>query len=149
MNHSGTQQEIWHDTRELSVCAWIGFWAQFALLAAFAAVGAFFAGANEAPGDQTCGVILIVAAALLAFLRLKNWFDNGSAGWGSFLLVDDLSNLLPMIVIFTILGLAGLFTAAGVEYGGLHNGGVALFVASGIGVFLSLKNVFDNLYGGH
>ena len=29
--------------------------------------------------------------------------------------------------------------------GGMHNAGVALFVASGIAVFLSLKHVFDNL----
>ena len=34
--------------------------------------------------------------------------------------------------------------AASYEQGGLHNGGLALFVASGAAVFLNLKHVFDN-----
>ena len=50
-----------------------------------------------------------------------------------------------MIVIFTILGLAGLFIAAGFDHGGLHAAGVALFAASGLAVFLSMKHVFDAL----
>jgi hypothetical protein len=37
-----------------------------------------------------------------------------------------------------------LFVAGGSE-GSLHSAGVALFVTSGLVVFLSLKNVFDNL----
>ncbi len=47
--------------------------------------------------------------------------------------------------MFTALGLAGLFVAAGSEEGSLHVAGVALFATSGLIVFLSLKNVFDNL----
>ena len=66
-----------------------------------------------------------------------------TADWASFLLVDDMANLLAVIVIFTVLGLAGLFIAAGFDHGGLHDAGVALFVVSGLAVFLSMKHVFD------
>ena len=44
-----------------------------------------------------------------------------------------------------VLALVGLFIAAAWENGSLHVAGVALFATSGIIVFLSLKNVFDNL----
>ncbi len=126
------------------VCAWIAFWAQLVVLAVLAMLGASFASADRAPGDYACGLLLSLAAIALAFMRLKNRFDGGAADWGSFLLVDDLANLLAVIVVFTILGLAGLFTAAGFDHGGLHNAGVALFAASGVAVFLSMKHVFDN-----
>ncbi len=130
---------------ELGLCAWIGFWAQLVVLGACAVLGAVFASADSAPGDYTCGLLLSLGAVALAFMRLKNRFDGGAAGWGSFLLVDDMPSLVAVIVIFTLLALAGLFTAAGVEEGGLHDAGVALFVASGLAVFLSLKHVFDTL----
>jgi hypothetical protein len=130
---------------ELGFCAWIAFWAQLVVLGGFAVLGAIFASADSAPGDYTCGLLLSLAAIALGFMRVKNRFDGGAADWGSFLLVDDMANLLAVIVIFTVLGLAGLFTAAGVDHGGLHDGGVALFVASGLAVFLSLKHFFDNL----
>ena len=130
---------------ELGVCAWIGFWAQLVVLGILAVLGAFFASDNGAPGDYACGLVLSLAAIALAFMRLKSRFDGGAADWASFLLVDDLSNLVAVIVVFTVLGLAGLLVAAGVSHGGLHVGGVALFVASGLAVFISLKHVFDNL----
>jgi hypothetical protein len=130
---------------ELGVCAWIGFWAQLVVLGGLAVLGAFFASDNSAPGDYTCGLVLSLAALALAFMRVKNRFDGGAADWGGFLLVDDLPNLVAVIAVFAVLGLAGLFVAAGVGHGGLHDGGVALFVASGLAVFLSLKHVFDNL----
>jgi len=129
----------------LGLCAWIGFWAQFAVLGGLAVLGAVFASSDNFPGDYTCGLLLSLAAVALAFMRLKDRFDSGTSGWASFLLVDDLPNLVAVIVIFAILALAGLFTAAGVEDGGLHDAGIALFVASGLAVFLSLKNVFDTL----
>jgi len=47
--------------------------------------------------------------------------------------------------VFAALGLAGLFIAAGSEAGSLHSAGIALFITSGLVVFLSLKNVFDTL----
>lgn len=128
---------------ELGLCAWVSFWVQLVVLGAFAVLGAAFASEDSAPGDYACGLLLSLAAIALAFMRLKNRFDGGAADWGSFLLVDDVPNLVAVIAIFTVLGLAGLFTAAGVEEGGLHDGGVALFAASGLAVFLSLKHVFD------
>jgi len=130
---------------ELGYCAWIAFWAQLVLLGVFAVLGAFFASADRDPGDYTCGLLLSLAAIALALMRIKNRFDGGSAAWGSFLLVDDMANLVAVIVIFALLGLAGLFIAAGIDHGGLHDGGVALFGISGLAVFLSLKHVFDNL----
>ena len=122
---------------------WILFWAQLVVLAVLAVLGAFFASADDAPGDYACGLFLSLAAIALAAMRVKNRFDGGAADWGSFLLVDDMANLVAVIVIFTILGLAGLFAAAGFDHGGLHDAGVALFAASGVLVFLSMKHVFD------
>ena len=129
--------------REVSLCGWFSFWAQFAVLGAAAVLGAFFAGADVEPGDQTCGVILIAAAFLLMFLRIKAWFDSGSTGGTRALLVDDMPNLIAITVVFVVLALSGIFVAAGVPSGGLHSGGVALVLTSALGIFVSLKNVFD------
>ena len=124
--------------------AWLGFWGELIVLALLTVIGAFFASADASPGDYACGLLLSLAAIALAFMRLKRRFDGGEAAWAGFLLVDDVANLLTVIVIFAILALAGLFVAARFDHGGLHNAGVALFVASGIAVFLNLKRVFDN-----
>jgi hypothetical protein len=140
MNQSGAGPE----RSELGVCAWIGFWAELVVLGFLAVLGAFFASANGAPGDYACGLLLSLAAIVLAFMRLKSRFDGGPADWAGFLLVDDMPNLVAVIVVFIVLALAGLFVAARFEHGGLHDGGVALFVASGLAVFLSLKHVFDH-----
>jgi hypothetical protein len=126
-----------------SYCAWFGFWGQFVVLGLLVAIGGLFAGAGAAPGDETCGLLLALAALALAFLRIKARFDGETGGWGSSLFVDDGTNLILAIAVFVILGLGGAFVAAGVEYGGLYAGGVALFVVSALGVFFSLKNVFD------
>jgi hypothetical protein len=125
--------------------SWIGFWVQFVVLGLLAVIGAFFASQGGGPGDYACGLTLSLTAIALAFLRLKQRFDGGPADWQSFLLVDDIANLTLAIAVFTALGLAGLFIAAGSKEGSLHMAGVALFLASGITVFLSLKHVFDNL----
>jgi uncharacterized membrane protein YhaH (DUF805 family) len=132
------------DSREYWL--WIAFWGQFVVLALLAIVGAFFASEGGEPGDYTAGLWLSLAAVALAFLRLKQYFDAGRTDWPSFLFVDDMTNLIAVIVVFVILGLAGLFIAAGAE-GSLHNAGIALFAASGLAVFLSLKHVFDKLEG--
>jgi hypothetical protein len=63
-------------------------------------------------------------------------------------LVENTANLIAVIVVFAILGWAGLLIAAGAQ-GSLHNAGLALFAASGLAVFLSLKHVFDKLEGRH
>ena len=89
--------------------------------------------------------MLGVAAIALAFLRLKRRFDGAPTRWDRVLLVDDTRNLVLVIAVFTALGLAGLFVAAAEADGSLHVAGVALFATSGLIVFLSLKNVFDNL----
>jgi len=126
-----------------SYCAWFGFWGQFVALGLLAVIGGFFASADAASGDYACGLILALAAIALAFLRLKTWFDAGSGGWANFLFVDDTANLILAIVVFVVLGLGGMIVASGVGYGGLQNGGVALFIVSAIGVLLNLKHVFD------
>lgn len=140
INHSESVSE-----REAGLCAWFGFWAPLIILGFLAVLGAFFASADIAPGDEGCGLILSLAAVALAFLLLKRRFDGGPAGWGRFLLVDDMANLIAVIVVFILLALAGLFVAAAYDHGGLHDAGVALFVVSGLAVFLSMKHVFDNL----
>jgi ABC-type uncharacterized transport system permease subunit len=122
--------------------SWFGFWAQFVVLGALAVWGAFFASDGETD-DYTCGMLLVIAAIALAFLRLKAWFDGRSGSWNAFLLVDDLPNLTVVIPLFALIGLAALFVAAGAK-GSLQNGGVALFIASGLIVFLNIKRVFDN-----
>jgi hypothetical protein len=130
---------------ELGLCAWT----QLVVLGLLAVLGAFFASAGSAPGDYTCGLILSLAAIALAWMRLKNQLDGGAGDCASFLLVDNMANLVAVIVVFAIVALAGLFIAAGVDSGGLHDSGVALFIVSGLAVFLSLKNFFDNLDRGH
>lgn len=130
---------------ELGVGAWIRFWAELLVLALFAVLGASFASADRDPGDYACGLILALAAVALAFLRVRSRFDGAAADWGGSVLVDDIPNLTAATVIFTALGLAGLFIAAGIARGGLHDAGIALFLASGVAVFLSLKHVFDRL----
>ena len=127
------------------VAAWIIAWVELVLLGFLAVIGSFFASAAASPGDYTCGLTLALAAIALAFVRLKSRFDGAAGDLASFLLVDDWPNLVAVIIVFVIVGLAGLFMAAAVEYGGLHNAGIALFLASGIAVFLNLKHVFDNL----
>jgi hypothetical protein len=135
------QSSIGEESGEL--CAWTAFWAQLVGLAALAVLGAAFASEDSAPGDYACGLLLSLAAIALVFMRVKDRFDGGAGDRGSFLLVDDMANLVAVIAIFAILGLVGLFVAAGFDHGGLHNGGIALFAASGLAVFLSIKHVFD------
>lgn len=130
---------------ESGFCAWIAFWAQLAILGFVAVLGAAFASADRAPGDDACGLLLSLAAIAFAFMLLKNRFDGGAAYCSAVLLVDDMKNLLAVIVVFAALGLIGLFLAAGFDRGGLHTAGIALFVASALLVFLNLKHVFDTL----
>ena len=125
--------------------SWFGFWAEFVVLGLLAILGAFFASQGRRPGDYAAGLILSLTAIALAFLRLKLRLDGGPTEWSRSLLVGDMRNLALAIAVFAALGLAGLFIAAGSEEGSLHIAGVALFVTSGLIVFLSLKNVFDTL----
>jgi hypothetical protein len=128
---------------ELSYCAWFGFWAQFIVLGALVILGLYI-GSDGAPGDYATGLMLAIAAILLAFLRLKAWFDGTSADWTSFLLVDKPAHLVVVIPLFAVIALAGLFVAAG-QPGSLHDAGIGLFVVCGLVIFLSMKRVFDRL----
>ena len=129
-------------------CAWFGFWAQFVVLGGLAILGLYVGGRGDAPGDYATGLMLAIGAILLAFLRLKAWFDGTSGDWTSFLLVDKPAHLVVVIPLFTIIALGGLFVAAG-DPGTLQDAGVALFIASGLVIFLSLQRVFDKLDSGH
>ncbi|HZK90270.1 MAG TPA: hypothetical protein VFC56_09010 [Stellaceae bacterium] len=124
--------------------AWFGFWAQFVVLGALTILGLYVSGRGAAPGDYATGLLLAIGAILLAFLRLKSWFDGTSADWTSFLFVDKPAHLVVVIPLFALIALAGLFLAAG-EPGSLHDAGIGLFVVSGLVIFLSMKRVFDRL----
>lgn len=146
MEQSSRRPAIGEDeVGELGYAGWIAFWGQLIVLGLLAVIGAFYASADEAPGDYGCGLLLSLTAIAVAFLRLKNRFDGAPLGWGSFCLVDDMANLVAVIVVFVIVALAGLFVAAGFDQGGPHDAGVALFGVSALAVFLSIKHVFDNL----
>jgi hypothetical protein len=123
--------------------AWLGFWAQFVVLGGLAILG-LYVGSSGEPGDYTTGLILAIGAVILAFMRLKHWFDGGTDDWVSFLLVDRMAQLVVVIPLFAVLALAGLFVAAG-AVGSLQDAGIALFVACGLIIFLSLKRVFDRI----
>jgi hypothetical protein len=133
------------ESAERAFWLWLGFWVQFALLGLFVVIGAFAASGAEQPGDYGAGVVLVVCALALAFLRLKQRFDGGAADWRAFLLVDDMASLTVAIPLFVVIGLAGLFVAADWRDGALHDAGIGLFVASGIIVFLDIKRVFDRI----
>jgi hypothetical protein len=136
------------DDAERAFWSWLGFWAQFLILAVLAVIGAVVASEDERPGDYLCGLLLSLAAIALAFLRLKHRLDGGASGWGTFLFVDDMKNLALAIPLFTVIGLAGLFIANAWEGGAMHDAGLGLFVASGVVIFLDIKHVFDRMNSG-
>jgi hypothetical protein len=134
---------------ERAFWSWLGFWVQFLLLGLCVVVGAFAASDAEEPGDYAAGVVLLLAAVVVALLRLKQHFDGGTLGWANFLFVDSMAGLAVVIPLFVIIGLAGLFIASAWPYGSLHDGGLALFVVSGVIVFLDIKQVFDRINSHH
>jgi hypothetical protein len=141
------QSTFGHEPDELGYGAWIAFWAQLAVLAFVVVFGAVVASNNAAPGDYASGLTLSLTAVGLAFLRVKSRFDGEPGGWGDFLLVDDMMNLVAEIVVLGVLALAGLFLAASAATGPLHAAGLALFVACALLVFFSIKHVFDAAEG--
>ena len=84
-------------------------------------------------------------ALALALHRVKARFDGGDPSWWGSLFVDTMGNLAIVVPLFVVIGLAGLFLAAAWGSGSLHDGGIGLFCASGLVVFMSLKRVFDRL----
>jgi hypothetical protein len=133
---------------ERAFWSWLGFWTQFLILGVLAVIGAFVASEDARPGDYLCGLLLSLGAIALAFLRLKHWLDGGTLDWGAFLLVDDMKHLAVAIPLFAVIGLAGLFIARAWESGAMHVAGLALFVASGVIIFLDIKRVFDHQSAG-
>ena len=133
------------ESAERAFWSWFGFWVQILVLAVLAVIGAFAASGAERPGDYACGMILILGAIALAFLRLRHRLDGGSSGLVDFLLVEDMWNLGIVVPLFAIIGLAGLFLAHAWESGAMHAAGLALFVVSGVIIFLDLKHVFDRI----
>jgi hypothetical protein len=125
--------------------SWLGFWVQFLVLAICLVLGAFAASGADEPGDYAAGTILIICALGLGFLRLKQSFDGLPSGLSNFLLVDNLAGLAVVIPLFAVIGIAGLFLAQAWPYGSLHDAGIALFVFSGVIVFLDIKQVFDRM----
>ena len=126
---------------------WFGFWLQFVVLGGLAILG-LFVGSDGQPGDYATGLMLTIGAILLAFMRLKSFFDGTSGDWTSFLFVDKPAQLVLVIPLFSVIALGGLFAASG-EPGTLQDAGVALFIVSGLIISLSLKRVFDRLDSGH
>jgi hypothetical protein len=128
--------------------SWFTFWVQFLVLGLLVVIGAFAASKPQHSGDYACGIVLIVTSLALAFLRLKQRFDQGMPDWGGFLFVDNMKNLAFIVPLFIIIALAGLFLAHAFPAGMMHVAGIALFVASGVIVFFSIKRVYDCLESG-
>ena len=60
--------------------SWVEFWVQFLGLGLCVVLGAFVASSAAEPGDYAAGIVLILAASALAFLRLKQSFDQQPRG---------------------------------------------------------------------
>jgi hypothetical protein len=145
----GHDEELIHALMDLQtdrqLCGWIALWAQFLVLGLCAILGIVAAARGGGTGDYGSGMVLTLAAIIVAFLRIKRQFDGGDTGWSAFLFVERMQSLWLVVPVFTMLGLAGLFLAAAWQYGSLHDSGIALFAVSGLAVFLSIKRVFDRL----
>jgi hypothetical protein len=128
--------------------SWLGFWVQFLVLAACVVLGAFAASDADEPGNYAAGMVLILSALALGFFRLKQAFDQGAGGPRDFLFVDNLASLALVVPVFVVLGLAGLFIARAWPDSSLHDAGIMLFIASGVIVFLDIKQVFDRMSSG-
>lgn len=123
--------------------AWLAFWAQLAVLAVLAVVGLYFAAEGEEQGDYAIGLILAVSAVILAGLRIGNQLSGDTGGWGSLLFVDNTPSLVAAIVLFTLVGLAGLIVGGTHRSVSVQDGGLALFVICVLLVFFSMKRFFD------
>lgn len=131
------------ETAERAFWSWIGFWFQFLILGLCVVLGAFTASGDAEAGDYAVGIVLILSAAALGFLRLKQVFDQRPARFGDFLLIDNMAGLAVVVPVFVVIGLAGLFIARAWPGGSLHDAGIALFVFSGLLVFFDIVRVLD------
>jgi uncharacterized membrane protein len=133
------------DTAERAFWSWAGFWVQLVALGGCVVLGAFAASSPEQPGDYAAGIVLILSALALAFLRLKQSFDERPGQLHNFLFVDNLAGLAAVVPLFAVIGLAGLFIARAWPDGSLRDAGIVLFVVSALIVFLDIKQVFDHM----
>jgi hypothetical protein len=131
------------DAREFR--AWLAFWVQLAILVLLAIVGLYFAAQGDEPGDYAIGLILAIAAIVLAALRVGSRLGGDTGGWGALLLVDNMPSLVTAIVVFIVLGLAGLIIGGTHRSVSVQDGGLALFVVCVLLVFFSMKRFFDRL----
>jgi hypothetical protein len=126
--------------------SWLRFWVQMAVLAVLAIGGAFFASGGKQPGDYQSGLMLAVAAFILAVLLVKQRLDGAPDDWASLVLVDDMHDLAFVIPLFTIAALAGLFIAdAFPTTDPRYFFGLGLFLASIIAILLQIRHVFDRI----
>jgi len=123
--------------------AWLAFWVQLGVLAILAIVGLVFAGQGDEPGDDDIGLILAGAALAMAALRIRSRLDGDAGGWSSLLLADNMPSLLTAIVVFVVLGLAGLIVGGTHRSASVQDGGLALFVVCVLLAFLGMKRFFD------
>ena len=133
------------DTAARAFWSWLGFWLQFLILGILAVVGAFVASGDERPGDYPCGILLMLSTIALGAFRLKQHLDGGDTDWDNLLLVDNMWNLAFVVPLFIAIGLAGLFIAHAWESGPMNAAGIALFITSGVLVFLNIKRVYDRM----
>jgi hypothetical protein len=133
------------DEAARALWSWLGFWLQFLILGILAVVGAFVASGDERPGDYACGMLLMLSTIALGAFRLKQHLDGRDTDWADLLLVDNMWNLALVVPLFTIIGLAGLFIAYAWGSGAMNAAGVALFIASGVIIFLNIKRVYDRI----
>ena len=137
------QSTRFSDTEAREFRAWLAFWVQLGVLAVLAIVGLVFAGQGNEAGDYDIGLVLAGAALALAALRIRSRLDGDAGSWSSLLLADDTPSLLTGIVVFIVLGLAGLIVGGTHRSASVQDGGLALFVVSVLLVFLGIKRFFD------
>lgn len=123
---------------------WLAFWVQLGVLVLLAFLGLDFASRGGEPGDYAIGLILAIAAAGLAALHIRNQLAGSPEGWSSLLLVDNPPSLIAAIVIFIVLGLAGLIVGGRHPSASVQDGGLALFCVCALLVFLNMKRFFDS-----
>lgn len=120
------------------------WWAGLAGLTIVGLLG-LYTGSRAATGvGEATGVILAIAAALAAFLLVKELFDDGRDRFLPDVKLRRDGSRVALCVILGVIGLAGLLGAAKIG-GDFYVTGLALAIASTIGIFLTIKGHYDGL----
>lgn len=125
------------------VWSWLRFWVQLAVLAALAIAGLFYASQGRQPGAYQSGLVLAVAAFLLALLLVRRRLDGGAGDLAGLLLVDDMNGLAIVIPLLAIAALCGLLIAAAFPLDPRYPFGLGLFGAGVLAILWQIKHVFD------